>query len=485
MGRKAKDAAQQKIGEWTGARRNVSKTTTNSENTNTSNENSIPLKTNSQRKPNAMKNCTVVLENIRAQPKAAEVVRKIPAMAKKVPAADVRIKDNKPSEKDNVYDIDMLDADEIPLETGMENAMKDLFDKLARENKIEVKKYRPKNVKNKKTDEKIPTKKPITQKRRREKQPIDVEPPQKKPNLKNKVMGAEIPKNGAISSNVVAANKRNIDTENVANNNHVQKRAAVIDPKSGNATAKVTIQLNPRKQVASIITDNVNTQSRLRNRNLDNFQSTPVSSTPVSSTPLGKKAQPKRKECDRLLNSAFFDYESPLTSSIRSTRGNLMKQRLQLSSINDSQNESSTSTAHNQVDENVPPPNNFDDDDFDFGDNVANDLQSDFEVDKENSVHAASISSVAMSSHERIETITSSSVKNTPKPSSSASRSYDEPSTSSAVTPPRRNSNEQSVIDLQNESEYNIFSPTKRRDYGRTPLKNIVSYKNRNKMAEI
>lgn len=525
MERRAKDAAQQKISQWTGTRRNVSKTTTKSENTNAVNENRIPLQTHSPSDLNAMKNCTVRLEKMPAPAKVAKTTQKASKKpAKIIPAADVIAKD-KPNDAKNVYDYS-FDADEpSPLENAPE--MKDILEKLAKENKIQVKKYRPKNGKKIKPNNIDADKKVPTTKRRREKQPVDVEPPKKKPNLKSKVNTADVQKSVAPSAGI-ARPKRNVETENVANNNVAAKKVVVIAP----PVTKPVTPLNPHKQVDTGNSGYVNTLQRLRNRNAQEFQS-----TLKSSTPLGTKATAANNAKNHSLNS-LFDNVSPLTTSVRSTRGNIQKQRLQLSAIQDSVEEVPTPskghTANENQNENAAQPNNFDYNDFDFGNDFGNDLaneQPDLEVDKENSLDRPSTSVAALRSSGRSETVLSASnAQNRPRirpaawdqpstsaawdqpststawdqPSTSAAafktpdklmsssslsnvqrhiatssanqQSRDQPSTSAAARNPLTDSNDRSVFNIKEASEYNVFSPTQRRVYGRSPLKNIVSF---------
>lgn len=509
MGRKAKDAAQQKIGEWTGSRRNVSKTTTKSENTNASNENRTPLQTHSQSDINAMKNCTVRLEIMRLEPKTSDAVAKIPVKKVSDPtdtAADVITKDKQADAK-NVYDIFDIDDEPGPMKET-EDGMKDLFEKLAKENIIEVKKYRPKNVgKKKKPDDKAPAKKDVTQKRRREKQATDVEPPQKKPNLKARVAKADDPKSGTTSASAVAVPpKRNLVAESLANNNIPTKKVTFQSKQTVNTN--VAVRSSPRKQANPVNVENVNAQPRLRNRVLDNFQSTPKpKSAPKSSTPLGTKATAQSKENDRSLNSLFFDNASPLVGSARATRGKIQKHRLQLSAIEDSREEvATTKPAQTQENGNAPQIDIVDDDDdFDFGNNLPNDPEPDVD-DKENSWDQPSTSAAVLSAQNKPGTSkaasslwdqpstsaaalraldrpgtsattskSTSNVQKKPTAGSSALRSRDQPSTSSAAQTPRRET-DHSIFDIQDTSEPNIFSPTKRvqRVYGRSPLKNIV-----------
>lgn len=495
MGRKAKEAAQQKIGEWTGSRRNVSKTTTKNENTNASNENRTPLKTQSQSDINAMTNCSVRLEIMRPESKTNGIVSKTPA--KNIQAADVITKDKQADAK-TVYDYS-FDADDVPgpmKET--EDEMKDLFEKLAKENIIEVKKYRPKNVKKKKPDEKVPVKKEATQKRRREKQQIDTEPPQKRPNLKTRGAKANAQKVGTTSATTAAVPpKHHIDAENLANNNVPTKKVTFESKQTVNAN--VVIRSSTRKQANTVNSENVNVQPRLRSRVLDNFQS-----TPKSSTPLGTKTTTQSKENNHSLNSLFFDNASPLVGSTRATRGQIKKHRLQLSAINDSQEDVPTPTAtkpdQNQENDNAPQMDNFDDDDFDFGNNMANEPEPDLYVDKENSLDRPSTSAAALSARNGSGTSsTASNLWDQPSTSAAALRSLNrpgtsattsnvqkkvgtvllrnQPSTSKAAQIPRK-TNDNSIFSIQDTSEQNTFSPTKRvqRVYGRSPLKNIVSF---------
>lgn len=493
MGRKAKEAAQIKIGEWTGARPKTSTTlTTTTKTDNASTENRAPLQTQSQSDINAMKNCSVRLENIKITTKKVEQVNKIRA-GKKVPATDVNDKQN---DAKNVYDYTFDAEDDLGPMNTTESEMKDLFEKLAKDNIIEMKKHRPKIVKKKKTEEKTADKKTVTQKRRREKQPVEIEPLQKKSNLKVKF--ANVPKPGTSSANTVAVpSKRNIETENLANGN--------VPVNSSKQPVNTVTRSSANKQ-ANI--ENVNANSRLRNRVLQNFQS-----TPKSSTPLGLTANAKSREKDRSLNSLFFDNASPLVDSNRSNRAkNGLKQRLHLSAINDIQeNSPNVSLVQNKENENVPQVDYDDGDNFDFGTNMANEPEPEPNVDKENELNRPSTSAAALKTRnetEKSEAVsnaqnkasTSSSVSNLwDQPSTSAaalrslerpgtnastsnainqpstsSRSWDQPSTSAAAKTSIRSISDRSVFDIPNTSDYNVFSPTKR-VYGRSPLKNIVS----------
>lgn len=479
--RKAKDAAQQKIGEWTSVRRNASKATTTTKNENTSAPTEIraPLKTQSPSDMNAMKNCTVRLEIMPPQPKPIATVSKSPV--KKIPSADMVAKD-KETDKKNVYDYS-FDADEFESPMGNEDAMKDLIEKLAKENKIEVKKYRPKNVRKKKTEDKDPANKATTQKRRREKQPNDAEPPKKKLNLKNKQISANAKKPDALSS--VNILKRKHEADILANNNNLTEKAVdVIDPEEMTST-KVAGASNIRKLAVENQMENVNVQSRLRNRN--NLQSTPKTSTPLSV----KAAAKKTNENNR---SLFFDNASPLVNTVKNSMVTVRKQRLQLSAIGDEQEvDTAVSKAIEKPNEEQPVQYNFDDDDFDFGNSVvADEPQSvpNNDVDKENSLDKPGTSATALNARNRQGTRSAASpswdqpgtsasamsAQNRPGTSAASSSIWDRPGTSSSIFGASNKSNiEQSPIQHTNDQS-NVYTPTKRRDYGRSPLKNIVSF---------
>lgn len=470
MGRKAKDAAQKKIGQWIGVHRNVSKsetkTTTKNENTNASNENRAPLQSHSQSDINAMKNCTVRLEKLPVESKQMD--RKCKTPVKLMPTAMEETNDKTTGVK-NIYDDFSFEADEIPLKTGQEDAMKDLFEKLAKENKIEVKKYRPKNVQKKKPNEKIAVKKPTIQKRRREKQPMDAEPPQKKPNLKSKIIGMEKRKD-TVSVNIVAKSTKPKDPEKLVSSNNLDKNVNSAQSKNVVTTK------------AAITAEHINAQPRLRNNKLIAINN--IQSTPKSSTPLGSKVAMTNNVNNISLKSQYFANASPLMSSFRSTRGNLVKQRLQLSAINDSQEEqASTSTVHRNQENANDSQLNFNDDNFDLGTNMVAQpelqLNVDMEMDKENSLERSnSNGNTAQSAINTAQTNTSvsNSLRSRPESSAVAVTSWDQPSTSSASITPIRNANNQSVFNMQNDDSYRFFSPTKRRVYGRSPLKNIVCF---------
>lgn len=538
MGRKAKDAAQQKIGEWTGsARRNTSTvekvkntatkittttkpqpaaaapTTITNENANTSNENRSLSEKYSQSELNAMKNCSVVLEQLeypfqqaKQQPQNRELTAKsMPAPALKKPSA-VAAKENQTAVKkiyDYSFDDDLNDA--IPLETGEEGMMKDLFDKLAKENKIVVKKYRPKNVKKPKAnaDEKEkPTKKAaVTRKRLREKQTTSAEQPaQKRPNLKN-VQVTNIDGNNDAAA-AVAADKRKVDTAPadaiVAKTVTDQVGSGILAGKK--VTILEDILIKPKETTSNKITaklaGRVNVLPTLKNRLANNFQSTPKSSTPLST-----KTATAINAKDRSMKSLFFENVSPLNEdSTRSTRSNLLKQRLRLSAINDSDDvEASTSSAHQNAPDNSVPVqqmdflDDWDDDGIHFTSNDANVPQPGkfTKKNKENSPNRPGSSLQTNTSNPLQPSTSAGLVQNRSGPSPlgvrsiqnrlrtgaviSSSRSNSTKSSDAGSTP--QNSNNYSHFEMNDISDYHVYSPTKRRVYGRSPLKNIVSFR--------
>lgn len=407
MGRKAKEAAQQKIGVWTNAsRRNVSKTTTaTKENANTSNnENRAPLQTQSQSAINAMKNVSVRLERMDAE------LEKLLFSPPKPPVSVVEkiFKKDNNSDNKNIYDY-TFDTDDIPLDNENEDAMKNLIDKLAKENKIVVKKYRAKNVK--KQPEKKETKGKAS-KRRREKQPAEIEPPQKKPNLK-------IKKLNVVTSTKLASTglKTRSKIENLENNNNLKND--VIAEKGKNLNSDKAIPKNPIKDLInnsitsprndSLIESPVNfARLRLRNQTRPNLQSTPKSSTPLK-TKTGQSS------------NLTFENESPVVTEImRLAQADLKRQRLSLSDADDS-------TGHERI------VSICDDDEVPFINLVGDGPSTSYKQDKENS--------------------------------------YNIPGTSAMVN----NSPKKNVLRPSDDS-LRVFSPTKRRVYGRSPLKNIVSY---------
>lgn len=501
MGRKAKEAANQKIGNWTGSRRETSKTktTANSENTNASNENRNPLQTHSQSERNAIKNCKVLLEKLNDMPKPAETVSKTPKKPKtpveKAPADDVITKDTQVNEK-NVYDYS-FDGDDVPLDGG--DDMKDLIAKMAKENKIEVKKYRPKHVRKKKAAENADDKKAVTKKRQREKQAIDVEPPRKKANLKKPVENVAAPKNAPEPNVAVKPVIRKMYTENELKLVKPKKNIEIIEDviireangcKPAAQTNTATAASNASKQ-SQLTAANVNIQPRLRNH-MNNFQS-----TPKSSTPLGPTQNAKNKDNQPMFNSLFF--ASPLGVSTRRNQMNINKQRLQLSDIKDSPDINvGASTSKQAMDENCFAENRrlnrmninkhrlrlsdiTDSPDINVGASTSKqamnenhfavmdpiDFDDDFEpqpvpeMDKENSLDRPGSSAQNRSSTNRSNA------------SLFASTSRDQSATSRGSYH-TANLNERSVFEIAETSDH-IFSPTKRRVYGRSPLKNIVS----------
>lgn len=341
MGRKAKEEAQQKMANWTKSRRNVSKTSTK-ENANTSNnnENRAPLQTKSQSAINSMKNESVSTTptklNIKTTSNKNSVLSRSQSQCEKIPLKNLSIrlecldsttieelvlsppksfaavekifKKDKKNNIENVYDY-TFDNDAIPLVT--EDAMKDVYEKLAKENKIEVKKYRAKNVK-RQPEKKGAAKREKTQKRRRDRQPAEIEPPRKKPNLKNKKVNnlniAPSAKTMKTRSSIKSTEKNN----NLKNAADAEKRA--IGKKNGNdllnEKQSKNVSLNERSGEAFA-------RLRLRNRIQPSSQSTPKTSTPLNV---------------KTVHFSNFDVESPvLISETRKKARELTKQRLELS----------------------------------------------------------------------------------------------------------------------------------------------------------
>lgn len=530
MGRKAKDAAQKKIGEWTGARRDVSKvekapktttkpkpaatlaTTKTNENANTSDENRSPLQTFSPSELNAMKNCTVILEKFEnpsdqaPQPKRPQrnalAAKKLPAPAKiSAPAAaHADIVPQKQTDTQKVYDYSFDDdSDEaMSLQTDQDDVMKDLFDKMARENKIVVKKYRPKNVKKQKAnadDKDKPAKKATaTRKRPRDKQVTSAgqQPPQKRPNLKSK----KVTNTDADSGDVAVDNGRKLDVGPA--NNRIGDGNGISPGKKVTILEDILIKPNEMITLKRIAkqTDRVDLQPRLRNQLMKNFQSTPKSSTPLST-----KTATAINTKDRSLNS-LFENVSPLNNNLsKPNRANRLKSRLQLSPINDNENaEAPTSPAHcGSLD--------ADFDDFDFAIETSPVLPSEAskftERNKENSPDrpgpTATVTPTAENRQQssasagrsvqvrrgpsplsainppQASTSAGSSIQSRSKPSVLASTSRANSTNSSDTGSTPQNSNNYSHFEMNDVSDYHIFSPTKRRAYGRSPLKNIVS----------
>lgn len=480
MGRKAKDAAIDKItSSNSSSRRNLSaaKTTTNKkQNANTSqNENRTPLKTQSQSTINTMKNCSVHLdrlskktisdsilssskqqlndenisetqktvdENMFSDENASTTMKNCSVSIEKMSEksiSDVTLSPKQRStnankdkvkaiDDENVYDY-TFDSDAIPIKTS--NVMKDLFDKLAKENKIEMKKYRPKHGKKattKKTEKN--DKQKVTRKRRQVKQSTETEPPQKKPNLNaNKVDNTN--NNNLLKSSNIDANETTIDKEakNDANENilqnvdvsNIQNPKINRKPVNTSETKKVVFKDNAQPSTSSAYfnNENVDTRPRLRNANPSQFQSTPKSSTPLSSKQSATLISNINK-IDFSMESSISSNESPsiptnpLTSRV--TRRSANQNSLQQSSIQQIQS---------QNDE-MQPDSEFFIDDFDSIDAMPSTSSA---MDKENVIGAKNYS-----------------ISNR----SNASR-----------------------MALSNSDASN--SPTQHRVYGRSPLKNIVS----------
>lgn len=437
MARKAKEEAQQKIGNWTKSLRNVSKTSTK-ENANASNnnENRAPLQTQSQNAINSMKNVSICLDRLNSETVSTtptksntkttgnknNILSKFQSQSKAIPLRNLSIrlecldsrtieelvsspskpfaavekifKKDKKTDMENVYDY-TFDNDAIPLET--EDAMKDVYDRLAKENKIEVKKYRAKNVK-KQPAKKGAAKKEKMQKRHRDKQPAEIEPPRKKPNLQNK----KVNHLNIVPPPATTTMKTRSNIEIIEKNNNLtadtEKRAIEKTNANDMAHEKQSKNVSSNEKTGEAFA-----RLRLRNRIQPNSQSTPKTSTPVNV---------------KTVHFSNFDDESPvLISETREKAREWTKQRLQLSTAEESIEANRTSPV--QENDYVQY---FDDDDFPMPTVSSN-------QDKENTLTVPGTSAA-------------SSISNKPKDSDDNSR---------------------------------IFSPTVRRVYGRSPLKNIVS----------
>lgn len=486
MGRKAKDAAMDKITRSnSSSRRNLSAaktttiTTTNKkQNANTSqNENRTPLKTQSQSTINTMKNCSVHLdklskktisdsilssskqqlndenisetqttvdENMFADENASTTMKNCSVSIEKMSEksiSDVILSPKQRStnanrdkvktiDDENVYDY-TFDSDAIPINTSSGNVMKDLFDKLAKENKIEMKKYRPKHGKKattKKTEKN--EKQKVTRKRRQVKQSTETEPPQKKPNLNaNKVDNTN--NNNLLKSSNIDANETTNDkaAKNDANDNilqnvgvsNIQNPKINREPVITSETKKVVFKDNAQPSTSSAYfnNENVNTRPRIRNANLSHFQSTPKSSTPLSSKQSVTLISNINK-IDFSMESSISSNESPSIPTnpltTRVTRRSANQNSLQQSSIQQIQSQN-------------------------------DDIQSDSEffIDDFDSIN----------------------------PMPSASSAVDKENVIGAKNYSTSNRSNASRMTLSNSDASN--SPTQHRVYGRSPLKNIVS----------
>lgn len=434
MGRKAKEEAQRKIGDWTKSRRNVSKTSTK-ENANASNnnENRTPLQTQSQSAINSMKNMSVCLDRLNSEMVSTtptkqntkstgnknDVLSKSQTQSEKIPlkylsirlerldskaieelvssppkpfaAVEKIFKKDKKNDMENVYDY-TFDNDAIPLET--EDAMKAVYDKLAKENKIEVKKYRAKNVK-RQPEKKGVAKKEKTQKRYGDKQPAKIEPPRKKPNLQNKkVNNLDITPSATTKKTTTTTKK----IQSIEKNNNFKNAADAEKRAIDSVHEKLSKNVSSNEKSGEAFA-----RLRLRNRIQPNSQSTPKTSTPLNV---------------KTVHFSNFDDESPvLISETRETARQLTKQRLQLSIAEESieANRASPVQQNDFV-------QYFDDDDFPMPSVCSN-------QDKENTLTVQGTSAASSNS-------------NKPKDSDDNSR---------------------------------IFSSTVRSVYERSPLKNIVS----------
>lgn len=407
MARKAKESAQQKISSWTkSSRRSAaapqpsSKTTTTTaaskKNANTSDESRIPLQTQTQSMINSLKNCSVTLMRMPDDP--IEMQPKEPVIIVKEPDAP------KPVDK-NVYDYS-FDLDETPL--GNSEPMQELFSKLAAENRIEMKKYKPKAVRQgkKKTDDADKPK--VARKRRQDKPKTATEPPLKKP---NPTVGGKIVNNQAIHTKPVQ-----IDS----NSNKILHIGAAQMDSNANMPSPIarTVQSSLRSNQMG------NVQQRLRESL--NLRPTLGSSTPLNSAK-ALDARMRNNENNTSRNLSWLGISSPGNRStpIASRSTPIAKPATPLSIVEenrDTNQENDENTNHSV----------FAVDDFDAMD------------------------------------------VNDPEPVPSTSAAAMEKSMS-ANGPLSVSNRENQSATLNDSSSFNIFSPTKRRVYGRSPLKNIVS----------
>lgn len=424
--RKAKEAARQKIDNWCGGvgtqRNAMSAKNKNAINTS---DDRTPLKTQSKNTNESVKRCSVRIERLTVE----KTVNTVSPKKVVTTNATKKVGEKRAMASDkNVFDYTFDgDADAISLEQDNQNELQDLFKKMAKENKIVVKKYRPKIAK-KQAESKTDEKKVVAKKRRNEKKSV-AEPPRKKPNLKvdqivynGKRLAAQNPK--------VSKSKQTVVAENVANNNFslddIENLSAITDSIADK-------ELNAHND-RSKPTERVNTRLQLRNN--PTSQSTPKVKAPVVAKPTATVTtsslavtKPNTRR-NVLEDFSKLKTSSPLTNSNRANKAHsvLGQQRLRLPTINDA-SETNFELSDNEID--------FGGDDF--FDN-AFEPELDIEVaDKENSL--------------------------------------DRPQKASTSAQSTAGSNDKSNFIVLDDSSYNIFSPTKRvgRVYGRSPLKNIVS----------
>lgn len=407
MGRKAKEAAQQKITSFTKKIRHnaatskaaavAATTTTPSVSAKTkqdaivSDENRTPLQNESQNVMDSLKECSVRLERLEddsLQP--VEMIDKQPEPPKPV--------------NTNVYDYS-FDMDATPLDNG--EAMQDLFAKMAKENRIEVKKYKPKAARQVKKKTENSDQPKAVRKRRLEKPKTTSEPPAKKPN------------HNADAKKIVETHTAQAKPVQSVDANRNKIVASVVDKE--NLSANVASSPGPQTQDSGkALRSNLE-----RLRNLTNLQSSLKSSTPLK--PLGTRLRSNSNNTS--LNLSALGLTSPIIATKnRSTP--LAKPIRQPQIVNENQE---TSRAGENAEQSIFSVNDMD---------SMVDLNTDFEpipstsgVDKENPTITSNNTSVLSNRTNRI------------------------------ATP------------LNDSSSFNIYSPTKRRVYGRSPLKNIVSSK--------
>lgn len=396
MARKAKEAAQQKIVSWTQAIRRsqpgpkattttaaaATSTTQKNIDSNENDENRSPLQSHSQTSINSMQNCSVRLERLSDDTVQLHSPR---------PTAEKKLASPKPVDE-NVYDYS-FDMDATPLDSGAE--MQDLFAKLAKQNRIEVKKYKPKAVRQAKNKANNAGKPKTVRKRRQEKCKTAAEPPTKKPNLN-------------VGENAVRTQLIPVPVD--ANRNQILRTEAAKVDLVGNVGAP-----RPQPLGNSNIPRSAHNIERLRN--LTNFQPTMKQSTPL------KAIQALGSTKDNVENSTTINLAVDSTSPaiVPNSRIALDKGLLTVGG-----NSTPLATRNNEnIDRSI-----FAVDDFDSMGLVDLDPDPD------------------------------------PEPT---------PSTSGLNKENSLNVARKSALSLNDSSSFNIYSPTKRRVYGRSPLKNIVS----------
>lgn len=344
--RKAKEKAREKLDLWCGKRNTPKSTKSDTKALTTALSTTEP-----EHSGDNIRNCSVYVKRLSAD----EISDAINTVKNPTKVVEKATEEDHAEENANIYDY-TFDSDAIPLNAGNQNDLNELFKKMEKENKITVKKYRPKNVK-KQPQKKVVEKKTAPRKRRNIEKSSVEEPVQKVPNLK--------------------------------------------------------------------MTEHVNTRLRLRNIDMTNHHSTPKS--PKSDTAVGASAG-QSIERRRPIEFSFADMTSPIMNSTRKKvhPTSLPKQRLNMSPIDESDGQG------NDFGDNMV----FDDHDDYIGDNVVEHVPNvDLTLDKENARKKFQNNSRA--------TMQSSA-------------------------------NDKSVFSISN-SSFEVFSPTKRRVYGRSPLKNIVS----------